>query len=289
MRAIRLTMAGITAAVVAVDLVLVLTGRLSGGVALALLLAIEAALLAFFFLVSWRESRVRGVPLVQLVPPLALIIKEIHAWSDLFRLFRGRHYVPQGCTPLPARTGLWQLPIMLTVAVLIEVVVVELLVPWLWLRLPLLVISLYSLGLMWGMLAARAIYPHYIDHEGSRLVLRRGRMTVLHVPLEALARISHERSYDSIEHQVENEQLTLGGNSGTTTRLDLNQPLPAVLDRWPWQPRNTAEVTRINFFVDEPDSAVALLKMLTDRKSSSATGQEVRNDSVSSLPPEPPR
>ncbi|NLP40162.1 MAG: hypothetical protein GX356_10680 [Corynebacterium pollutisoli] len=167
------------------------TGRVSGVGAVALFLAVEAALGGTYV---WSSLR-RGIrPL-----PVRILLHEIRAIADLGQL--------------PARTRWWHLPAMFTVAIVIEIIVIELLVPWPWLRLLLLLGSLYSIPLLWGYLAGRVVHPHYL---GEDLVLREGRTEVLRVPATDIVAVREVRGF-----AARREGLILGGPEGTNVEIHL--------------------------------------------------------------------
>lgn len=250
----RKVLAGIGLGVLAADLYLVGTGRISGPVAVAALLAGEFLLFGLFLLVSHRQSRRLGVPLTQLVPPLRLVTVEAGAWADLWRLFRGRVVVPEGAVALPARQGIWQLPVMFSAAVGIEIMAVELLLPWPWVRLVLLILSLYSLPLFWGFFAARSVRPHYIDRNA--LVLRHGRTVVARVPRASVDTVTGQRRFDDGEWAISDEALMLGSSTGTNVTLTLRSPVSATAQRWFWQSGQITPVRRIHLWLDEPGQLV---------------------------------
>ncbi|MFC6145733.1 hypothetical protein [Corynebacterium nasicanis] len=181
------------------------TGRLSGVGAIVAFLAVEAALAGAYV---WSSLR-RGIrPL-----PVRILLHEVHALADLWRLLRGRVIVPAGAVALPARARWWHLPAMFTVAILIEIIIIEVLVPWPWLRLLLLLGSLYSIPLLWGYLAGRVVHPHYV---GEDLVLREGRTELLRVPAADIAAVRAVRGF-----AAEREGLVLGGPDGTNVEIRL--------------------------------------------------------------------
>lgn len=256
MKTLRTVLFLATIAVVILDGYLLTTGAIRGWSALLLLVCIELPLFGILLSLSWIESRKQRVPLVSLMPPLAFVTYEIHAWSDLSKLLRKVTQTPPGATEFTSRTGVWQLPCMFSVAVVIEIVVVDYLVSWTWLRLVLLVLSLYPLGLLWGTIAAKVVYPHYTQTREQKLVLRRGREIVIEVPLSNISQIACRRGFYASEHEIEGDSLRLGGPSGTNVHVKLHSPQDAVHGRWPWQPPRSSLVGELEFFVDQPVIAV---------------------------------
>ena len=151
---------------------------------------------------------------------MRILLHEVRAITDLGRLLRGRVVVPEGAVPLHARTRWWHLPAMFTVAIVIEIIVIELLVPWPWLRLLLFAGSLYSIPLLWGYLAGRIVHPHYL---GEDLVLREGRQEILRVPATDIVEVREVRGF-----AARREGLILGGPEGTNRDPPHRRPLVAL-------------------------------------------------------------
>lgn len=240
--------------VLVADLWLWRSGRISGPGAVAALVSAEVVLLGLFLGLAWWEARRRGVPLVELVPPLRLVVWEARLWGDLRRLLRRTVVVPEGAVALPARRGMWQLPVAFSAAVIIEIVALELLLPWPWLRVVLLILSLYSLPMLWGIIAARAVHPHYLDHH--ELVLRSGRTVVARIPRASIGTVRRGRELSAERWEVTAETLTLGGTEGANVTVTLEEPVAAAHGRWPWQAARTSPVTRVRLWLDEPDLLV---------------------------------
>lgn len=207
--------------VIALDTWLFLTARVSGGGAVAFFLGVEVVLFAGYLL--W--CRRRGLHPLEALPLLRYVRVEIHAWADLFRLLRGRVVVPEGAVALPARQGWWQLPAAFTAAICIEIIAVELLVPWLWLRMMLLCTSLYSIVLLWGVLAGRVVHPHHLDGEP---VLRQGRAEILRVPVVEIAAVRLVRGFEAEPRVVRYGRLVLGGPEGTNVEITFSTPRDGV-------------------------------------------------------------
>lgn len=207
--------------VIALDAWLFLSGRVSGAGAVAFFLGVEATVFAGYLL--W--CRRRGVHPLETLPLLRYVRVELHAWADLSRLLRRRTVVPEGTVALHARRGWWQLPAAFTAAIGIEIIAVELLVPWLWLRLLLLVTSLYSIVLLWGVLAGRVVHPH---HLGGELVLRQGREEILRVPVDEIGTVRSVRGFEADTRVVRDGRLTLGGPEGTNVEVVFTTPQDGV-------------------------------------------------------------
>ena len=189
-----------------------LTGRVSGGAAVALFLAVEAVAVGAYVGSSLRAGI---TPL-----PVRIARHKCQALADLWRLVRRRVIIPEGTVALHSRRRWWHLPLMFTAAIVLEIIVFELLVPWHWLRLLLLLGSLYSIPLLWGYLAGRVVHPHYL---GDELVLREGRKEILRVPAADVVEVRAVRGF-----AAERQGLVLGPE-GTNVEIRLADGRTAAL------------------------------------------------------------
>ncbi|MHA2790040.1 hypothetical protein ACXZ66_12995 [Corynebacterium sp. S7] len=133
-----------------------------------------------------------------------------------------------------------------TVVIAIEAVIVDFLISVPWLRIVAVILAVYSVILIWGILAGERIRPHYLGAD--HLVLRRGRKTFATIPLAAIASTRPERTFNSEMHELRDDSLTLGGSHGTDTTLALSTPVSVAHDTWPWQEKRTSEVSTISLY-----------------------------------------
>ena len=169
-----------------VEIVLVLTGRLGVGVAAAVFLVFEGvlALAAAGQLLgaahSYRRGRAAGLGTEEAVlaavqaalpAPVAFVVgHEVRMLSSLVLLLRGRRNgVPPGAVALPYDRALRPMAWLLLGVSVVELVVVELVVPWPAARLVLLLLGLWSLLFVAGMAAAWVVRPHVLTPEVLRL------------------------------------------------------------------------------------------------------------------------
>lgn len=224
---------------------------------LMVFVVVETLLISVVVLQAQRRSRQAGSTLMDELPGLQLIRHEWGILRDLCRLIQRTQVVPKHAVVLPARRSWWQVPAMLTTAIAIEVIVVDLLIPWHAVRIIVFVISLYGLIIMWGIIAGRAVYPHYLSEE---LVLRNGRTVVCRVPARDIKEFRHDRSFHSAQHKVESRRLILGSSEGTNVIVAFNTPQEAVLPQWPWQQRRTEKVDECVLWLDDATAALARVK-----------------------------
>lgn len=221
---------------------------------LMVFVVMEAMLISAVVLQAWRRSRQAGSTLMDELPGLHLIRHEWDAVRNVYRVAKRIHVAPKDAVILSARRGWWQVPAMLTVAIAIEVIVVDLLIPWPTVRIIVLAVSLYGLLIMWGIIAGRAVYPHYLSEE---LVLRNGRTVVCRAPINAIEEFRHDRSFHSAQYEIESRRLILGSSEGTNVTVVFRTPQEVALPRWPWQRRRTEKVDECALWLDDAPTALA--------------------------------
>lgn len=192
-------------------------------------------------------------------PTIGLIKSELRTWNTLGRLICRRQEIPAGSTPISASRGWWHLPLVITGASGVEAVVIELAIPWETVKLVVLLVSVYSLALAWGVFGARWTHPHYVDEY---LHLRVSRREIAHVRTAETVQIM--RGFHTEHHLVENGELILGGE-GTNIVVMLSEPIRVHEPRWPWQRDKMSEVRCIRMWVDSPKLASAQLARLIHR------------------------
>ncbi|MEV4474569.1 hypothetical protein ACFFR3_23475 [Nonomuraea salmonea] len=177
----------------------------------------------------------------------------IAAW-----IVRRRHGVPDGATALAyGKEQAFMLGLM-SFAMAVETVVVDLLLAALgvpaWLRYGVLIADLYGLLYVLMLAAGCATRPHVVTADELRV--RYGVYLDLRVPRELVAGVRTGRAY----HQggmitVEGGRLTVAVSSQTNVTVELAEPVTVVrpLGR-------RAEVTSVRFFAQDPEMAVAALK-----------------------------
>jgi hypothetical protein len=149
-----------------------------------------------------------------------------------------------------ASAGVLTMPVAFAAATLIEVVVLHLVLPWVWLKIVLAVISLWSLVLLAAFIAGDVVHPHYLS--GGVLVLRRSGKVVAKVPVNHITRVVNIRRYSRTTPEIEGGRLHLPNHEGTNIELSLQQrtdaATPAFIEKW----RSSGPVSTICLYVDEP-------------------------------------
>ena len=139
----------------------------------------------------------------------------------------------------------------------IEVLLVEALIPWGWLRLGLGLLEIYTIVWLLGYWASLAVLPHRLDV--TRLMLHYGLLLDAAIPYTNIATIIRERrtaptereGYSSVAERQE-LALVIGGATNVTLTLQAPQTFSGLL-------RQTPPVTTILLKVDEPDRFVAAI------------------------------
>lgn len=201
-----------------------------------------------------RPVALRLKQLIRRHPAIRLMLHESRIWIDLWRLAGKRRVVVPGAKPIAAEAGLWGLPMMFTAATAIEVIALELLLPWPGVRLLLVLLSVYSLVMLWGLIAQRVVHPHAI---GEEVVLRRGRAVVTRFPVGTIAAVRKVRDFAAESHRVADGRLELSNGHGANVCLRLTVPVLVDPPSWPWQRTVPEPVREIALWVDDPEGMVS--------------------------------
>ncbi|SDG30642.1 hypothetical protein SAMN05216553_10728 [Lentzea fradiae] len=137
----------------------------------------------------------------------------------------------------------------------LEIFLVDLLVPWFWLRAALLVLGALSGVLLAWQLWMLHRFKHAVDDE--HLWLRYGREFEYRVPLAAVGTVREGTTSRprNRTRSVEDGTLVLSISYSTNVVVELTEPLEADLGR-----RGAHEVTRIEFWADNPGEVVRALR-----------------------------
>lgn len=126
----------------------------------------------------------------------------------------------EGVATFGYTAGTLGIPVAFLVASLVEAVAVHLLVPWQWLRIVLVVLTVVSIVVAAGWMAARAVHPHLLT--SATLTLRSGRRTVLEVDRELIVRASPSRRFGHTDPGIHDGRLYLPGPDGTVIDIDFD-------------------------------------------------------------------
>lgn len=221
-----------------------------------------------------RRRGARGVACIQGAvlkvlrshPGFRLLKSELGIWADLVRAFRGISVVANGETAIPAKRGLWFVPGMVTAATVVEILAVELLLPWPPVRIVLAVGSVYSLLILWGIFAQRAVHVHTV---ASQLVLRRGRTVIAAFDVAEVSSVSLFRDYSAEQHALTHGVLELTNGEGSNVRIvliDGGETAVARPPTWsPWRRKPPQPVTEVRMWADDPETAISAIRTAAGR------------------------
>lgn len=181
-------------------------------------------------------------------PIFRFVRSRLRAYRSVWMWIRGKTDPGNGLV-FTASAGVLTMPVAFAAATLIEVVVLHLVLPWVWLKIVLAVVSLSSLVLLAAFIADDVVHPHYLS--GGVLVLRRTGKVVAEVPVNHITRVVTMRRYSRTAPAIEGGSLHLPNHEGTNIELSLRQrtdATPAFIEKW----RSSGPVTTICLYVDEP-------------------------------------
>jgi hypothetical protein len=171
---------------------------------------------------------------------------ERDGWRSLARWVRRRPDVEPGARPFGYHGATLPLMIVFVVVSALEVVAVDVIVPWspawLWLRITLLVVGIWGVTFALGMVAGVLVHPHTVGPEDVRI--RSGPRVDVRVPAVERARAAR-RTRDGRSVQVEDGILYLPAASQTTVELVLPAPLAVEL------PTGPATISAIHLHADD--------------------------------------
>lgn len=153
--------------------------------------------------------------------------------------------------PLPGTRGVLAMPLAFLAATLLEMAVLHILIPWAWLRFSLVVLSLWSLLLLFAVFVADIAYPHYATDRA--LVLRRGGRTIATIAFDRIAAVVEHRRYNHTGTALDGDRLFLAGPDGTTVDVTLREPVDVRVESPLPGGRISAAVARISLFLDDPE------------------------------------
>lgn len=250
-----------------VDVALVLTGVLSlrAGIVVALVLesllavvlVVEAAASRRAYRAARRDGAGRRAALVAgaeaVWPPVVLRLARAEAGvvRSLWWVVRRRSDVGPGDVPLPYAGRFGLVLGAVTVLGVLETAVVHVLLPWETTRWVLLAVSVYALFWVLGSGLSLFQHPHLLHDD--ELVLRFGHLHAIAVPLAGLVGV--RRSVEA-EHartvSRDGDRLVVSVMGDTDVELRFDPPVHLAGQDGP--------VTRVAFWVDDPQAVVRLLR-----------------------------
>ncbi len=181
---------------------------------------------------------------------------EAGTWRALARWGARRPDVPPGSTPFGYHQQLVAPGLVLAVLSAVELVAVDVLVPWpwTWLRVAVLAVGVWGFFLTLGMAAAAVVHPHPVTGEGLRV--RAGTGLDLTVPWDAVGGVRRmRRAHAGVRAaRVDGGVLSAGVGDATTVAVALTRPLTAHL------PRGAVPVTAVHLHADDAAGLVAAVR-----------------------------
>jgi hypothetical protein len=255
--------------VLGVEVALVTTGRLSAGTAVAVVLALEAVLALTVLsqvavaLVRFRERRRGGAgpaeatrtALREVLPrPLAdAVLHELRLFHSLALWLRRRTSgVPPDAVTISYERSMR--PFVLVVAGLsaVELLAVELVVPWPLVRIVLLVLGAYALVVVLGFGAANAVRPHVLTPEVLRL--RAGIWVDVPIATAEIASARARLGATTRMAELADGVLSVAAAKQTDVEVHLARPIRVRAGR------QEGDVHTVRLAADDPDRAVAALR-----------------------------
>lgn len=258
----------VTVAIVITLITLNLRGAISGRTATLVFASIEIPLFILFAGVTFirfrsliRPTDDRSITFLERLeaeePLLRPVVAETRAYQSLaLAIFRKRR-VPTGTTPFGYSKGTMTFPAVMIGFSVVELVVVHLLVPWQWLQILLLVLTVWGVLFIAGYLASRFVNPHFLAN--GKLHLRWEHKTVLVTQISNIQSVvrhaNHAHSYPTIE----GERLVLTQFKSTNVKLTFTDPVPAAPPISKKLIPERYEASEVHLYVDDPDGFIHAL------------------------------
>lgn len=180
---------------------------------------------------------------------------ELGLLRSLWRWVRRKPDIAYGQEPLPYGSEMRPLMWVMVFLTPLEVLAIELLLPWPVVRITLLVLALYGTLWLLGFLGALSSRPHVVG-DGA-LTLRFAHFVSVTVPLSGEVSVSAKRySGGRKAVTVKDGVLTMPVGESTNVVLKLSTPVPVS----PKQGAAAEEVNEVRFSSDDPQRAVRLLQ-----------------------------
>lgn len=141
----------------------------------------------------------------------------------LFLVLARKQHIPRGAAPFGYTKGTMAFPVAIVVASLVELGVVHVLVPWAWLQILLLVLTIWGIVFVLGPFASRAAHPHLVT--GEALELRWGHRSVLSTPLTNVRSVEPLVDHAPTQPAADGTRLILTQFQSTNVRIVFEQPV----------------------------------------------------------------
>jgi hypothetical protein len=261
---VRSLLRWVTPVLAAVELGLVLTGRLRPATAAVVFVVVETVLslaavgLAVGGVRRYRAERAVGRPVgdalgsalgAVLPGPIAFVVRhELSGLASLVRAVLRRPDVPAGATALRYARALRPMAAVIVGMSVVELFVLELVIPWRTVRLVLIVLGAYSLLAVLSLVAGTVVRPHLVDAGSLRL--RWSDWVDVRVPVDGAVTVAARR-HDAPGRTllVRDGILRLAVAGETTVEVVLPAPVVVTVGR------RTEAVRVVRFAADDPRCA----------------------------------
>lgn len=262
------SMQALAATVLAVDAILLATGVLGPGQAVLLFATVElplAIIVMLGLMTTYRARRRDGedaraavVATAENSPFWPMIRAEVRAYTSLWLWIRGRVAdVEPGALVFRSNRGTMTLPVAFGVVTVVEICVLHVVLPWMWLRIALAVLSVWSLFAVFGYLAIHRVRPHYLSD--THFVVRQSGSTIAAIERCSIVSATLSRRFCETTPIATDSRLHLPNIDGTNVDILLAQSisvrLPALLPKH----HKASSVRRISMYVDDPAALVTEL------------------------------
>lgn len=198
---------------------------------------------------TWTLKRAsKWLLLVLVLGEAKLSVSEPRLFTCLFRWIFGRTYLREGEFGYHKKSWMIFIVMMVVMTSPVELLVFELVVPWAWLRLLLLILGVYTVFWFLGFHASHVALPHRLEAEGLRL--RRGIFAEAFIPYREIKSVERRRR----KSPKDAAYLAINGNTDLTPRLERPLQMRGFF-------RSTRPVGTIHAAADKPEKLVRELRL----------------------------
>ncbi|MFR9749816.1 hypothetical protein ACL02S_02130 [Nocardia sp. 004] len=260
----------LTIVIVATNSILVALGIIEPKTAISLFLAAELPIAAIAIAISfarYRSIRKAGSSPVAAFEAVAgsfvtkAIRTEIYTYKTLLLWLRNKKSgVAPGVQPFGYAKGTFGIPIAFGIVTFIEIIAVHLLVPWQWLRIALLIGSLYGILLLLSFASSRVVHPHLLTRHELRL--REGPHLVATIPIENITAVRVSKRFSRTTPGEVSGRMYLPSQDGTNIDIELDRELTVTTPGLLKKQRRVVRVGAISLHIDNPDELASSIRSL---------------------------
>lgn len=271
--------------VVLLQVALVWSGVLTVGQAVVVGLTLEVLLIGIVLAElalarrAYRTSRAEGADGQQAVEealravlpgPVAKVVgMELGLLRSMWRWIRRKPDVAPGQQPMSYGSEIRPIMWVMVVLTPLEILAIELLLPWAAARIVMLVLALYGTVWVLGFLGALSSRPHVVGN--SNLTLRFVHFVSVSVPLRGEMSVTMAR-HSGYKKSVNIKDRILAMPIGDSTNLAVTLSAPVLVRPKLGAPEQ--EVSEVRFSADDPKAALTLLQAHNPKVSSEGQAQD---------------